>query len=654
MDPISISSAFLHDSVEDTDLKLADVRDAFGEETAEIIDGLTKLDKIQFRSAQHEQAENLRKMIVAMAKDIRVLIIKLADRLHNMRTIDPLPEAKRHEVATETLEIYAPLAHRLGMEQIKAELEDLSFRAMQPKVYAEIEQMVALRQPQRQQFLTSVIDQVGEKLRQVRIKAQITGRPKHFYSIYEKMVGRGREFDEIFDLLGVRVLVDNLKDCYAALGAIHSLWKPVPGRFKDYIAMPKFNLYQSLHTTVVGPGGKPLEIQIRTTEMHERADWGVASHWQYKEDPRGKGKTEQTAWMKRMVDMQHTEDDAEFLDNLRLDLFADEVFVFTPKGEVLQLPKGATPVDFAYSIHTEVGHACVGARVNGRLVPLAHQLVSGETVEVITSKGGGGPSRDWIDIVVTPRARTKIKQWFTTQRREAAVIEGKDSLLKGLRRAGLPSQKMTGDGTLEALAKDLKYSGLEALFVAVGEGRISPTTVVQRYARDHAIVDDDESQPIPQRVRTTQPSVSGVVVQGTDEVWVKLAKCCMPVPPDSIIGFITKGRGVSIHRVDCPNAKDLGVHGERFVQVDWNQAVVGTFTVAMRVEALDRPKLLRDVTTAVSDFGINIHSATSKGSGGLAILQFTFEISNPGQLSGIVNTVKRVEGVYDAYRITPR
>ncbi|HVF12005.1 MAG TPA: bifunctional (p)ppGpp synthetase/guanosine-3',5'-bis(diphosphate) 3'-pyrophosphohydrolase [Actinomycetota bacterium] len=654
MDHVAIIAAFLHDSVEDTELEIEDLRKLFGDEVAEIIDGLTKIEKIGFRSKEQERADNLRKMIVAMARDLRVLIIKLADRLHNMRTLEALDAQKQELVAKETLEIYAPLAHRLGMQQIKGELEDLAFKALYPKRFAEIEQMVSLRQPERSQYLASVLTEVQESLREVKIKAELTGRPKHYYSIYEKMVGRGREFDEIFDLVGVRILVESLRDCYAALGTIHSIWKPVPGRFKDYIAMPKFNLYQSLHTTVVGPEGKPLEIQIRTQEMHKVAEWGVASHWQYKEDPRGSEGDDQAAWMKRMLDLQQTEDDHEFLDTLRLDLYADEVFVFTPRGDVVELPKGATSLDFAYAIHTEVGHACVGARVDGRLVPLAHQLSSGETVEVMTSKSNGGPSRDWLELVVTPRARTKIKQWFTIQRRDEAVVEGREALIKAFRRGNLPIQKIIAEGTLDSLANDFKFTNLEGLYVALGEGRLSATTVVQRFIKDRLPeADEPEVIPIP-RIRTKPPATQGVIVKGIEDVWVKLARCCMPVPGDPIIGFITRGRGISIHRGDCPNAQNLTGDGERLIEVGWDTKATGVFPVSIQVEALDRPKLLRDVTTAVSDMGININSALSTVGNGIAMLQFTFEINNPGQLGTVLTMVRKVEAVYDAYRITPR
>ncbi len=654
MDTTTIIAAFLHDSIEDTSLELQELRTIFGDEVADIIDGLTKIERIRFRSKEQERADNLRKMIVAMAKDIRVLIIKLADRLHNMRTLGALEPTKQEVVAKETLEIYAPLANRLGMQQIRAELEDLAFSTLHPKVYAEIEQMVRQRQPAREEYLKEVIAEVTQKIREVRIKAEVTGRPKHYYSIYEKMAGRGREFDEIFDLVGVRILVEELKDCYGAVGAIHSLWKPIPGRFKDYIAMPKFNLYQSLHTTVVGPEGKPLEIQIRTKQMHRTAEKGVASHWSYKEGP-FKRTEEHAAWMKRMLELQDTEDDAEFLDTLRLNLFVDEVFVFTPKGEVIELPKGATPLDFAYAIHTEVGHRCTGARIDGRLAPLSHKLVSGETVEILTSKTGK-PSQDWLDIVATPRARTKIKQWFTQQRREEAVAEGRDYLMKAFRRAGLPAQKMIADGTLEALAAEMKCANLEALYVAVGEGRISTTTVVQRYVKQH-VLSPEETDPqrvIVPRPRPAPPSSKGVHVEGVDEVLVKLARCCMPVPPDQIMGFVTRGRGVSVHRTDCPNAMALMGDGGRIVKVAWDPETSGAFTVSIQVESLDRPKLLRDVTTAISDCGINISSATSSVGDGLALLRFTFDITNSGQLASVINMVRRVEAVYDAYRVTPR
>ena len=652
MDATTIIAAFLHDSVEDTSLELQELRTIFGDEVADIIDGLTKIDRIKFRSQEQERAENLRKMIVAMAKDMRVLIIKLADRLHNMRTVAPLRPERQAVMATETLEIYTPLANRLGMSEVRAELEDLAFRTLQPKVYDEIANLVSKRAPAREEYLEEVVEHVSEKMKEVRIKADVSGRPKTYYSIYDKMTNRGREFDEIFDLVGVRVLVDDLKDCYGAVGAIHSLWKPIPGRFKDYIAMPKFNLYQSLHTTVVGPEGKPLEIQIRTHAMHRTAEKGVAAHWAYKEDSGGRAEG-QAAWMQRMLELQDTEDDVEFLDTLRLDLFADDVFVFTPKGEVIELPKGATPIDFAYAIHTEVGHHCTGARIDGRLLPLSHQLASGETVEVLTSKTGA-PSRDWLDIVATPRARTKIKQWFTVQRREEALSEGKDYLIKSLRKANLPVQKMVADGSLEALAIEMKYTSLDALYVAVGEGHLSANTVVRRYLRKHQV--QPEAPPITTRapVKVRPKPTSAVLVEGSPDIWANLARCCMPVPLDPITGFVTRGRGVSVHRADCPNALSLAEGTSRMVPVKWNPRVSGSFSVEIQIEALDRPGLLRDVTAAVSDTGTNIMNASMNVGSGHALIRFTFEINAPSQLITIVNLVNRVEGVYEARRVTPK
>ena len=651
MDPTTIIAAFLHDSVEDTQLTLEDLRASFGDEVANIIDGLTKIEQIEGRSAEQKQAGNLRKMIVAMARDMRVIIIKLADRLHNMRTVDALDPSKQADTSNETLEIYAPLAHRLGMQQVRAELEDLAFKTLHPKRAAEVEQLVLSRQPARETYLDEVISTVRSKLREVKVKAEVTGRPKHFYSIYKKMINRGVDFDEMFDLVGVRIIVETVKDCYAALGSIHSLWRPIPGRFKDYIAVPKFNLYQSLHTAVVGPEGKPLEIQIRTEEMHGIAEWGVASHWHYKEGAHGEDVDEHSAWMRRMLDHQQTDDDSEFLESLRLDLFNDEVFVFTPKGDVVELQKGATPIDFAYHIHTEVGHACVGARVDGRLVPLDYQLSSGETVEVMTSKSGGSPSRDWLDQVVTPRARTKIKHWFTKERREEAQIEGRDALAKAMRRAGLPLQRLVSDGSLARVAEKLKLDSLQDLYTEIGEGRYSVQSVVTQFVRER--VERTEDEPQPKLPTTHVPDTSGIEVEGTPDVLVKLARCCMPVPGDSIVGYVTRGRGVSIHRTDCPNSKGLSQQADRLVEVSWGKATSGVFPVSIQVEALDRPNLLRDVTTTISDFGMNITTATSSVGNGIAILRFTFELADSSQLRTLLKAVRRVEAVYDSFRVTP-
>jgi guanosine-3',5'-bis(diphosphate) 3'-pyrophosphohydrolase len=653
MDPTTIVAAFLHDSVEDTDLRLEDLRVEFGEDVAVIIDGLTKIENIGFRSAQQEKAENLRKMIVSMAKDLRVLIIKLADRLHNMRTLEPLEPSRRELLAVETLEIYAPLAHRLGMQQIRSELEDLAFDALHPKRFAEIEQMVAQRQPEREEYLRDVVSKVQSRLREVRVKAEVSGRPKHFYSIYEKMVRRGREFDEIFDLVGVRILVDGERDCWAALGAVHSLWKPIPGRFKDYIATPKFNLYQSLHTTVMGPGGKALEIQIRTKKMHRVAEWGIAAHWKYKEGVARKDE-QKSAWMRRMLELQQTEDDSEFLETLRVDLFADEVFVFTPKGDVVELPKGATPIDFAYAIHTDVGHSCVGARVDGRLVPLDYRLASGQTVEILTSKTSSGPSRDWLKLVSTPRARTRIRQWFTKERRQEAISEARESIARAIRRTGLSPRKLASARSLDTVATALRFPNREAMYLAIGEGRIPVQTVVSRLIQLHAPPteeEEEEREPLPARVRRKPATSHGVLVKGADDLLVKLARCCMPVPGDPIIGFVTKGSGVSVHREGCTNSKDLVADRERLVEVLWDPNASGIFPVSVQVEALDRPKLLRDITTTISDFGVNITSASAGSDDGIATLRFTFEVADPEQLRKIKAAVRKIEAVYDVYRV---
>ncbi|MBV8302789.1 MAG: bifunctional (p)ppGpp synthetase/guanosine-3',5'-bis(diphosphate) 3'-pyrophosphohydrolase, partial [Acidimicrobiia bacterium] len=548
LDDVTLSAALLHDSVEDTGVTLEEVAGEFGDDVAAIVDGVTKLDRVSFDSKEAQQAATMRKMLVAMAKDIRVLLIKLADRLHNMRTIAALRPDKQQRIARETLDVYAPLAHRLGIAEMKWQLEDLAFATLYPKRYAEIEQMVSTRSPERDVYLAQVLEEVRERLAELRIRAEVTGRPKHYWSIYEKMVVKGREFNDIFDLVGIRVLVDSVKDCYAALGSIHATWKPVQGRFKDYIAMPKFNLYQSLHTTVVGPQGKPVEVQIRTREMHRRAEFGVAAHWGYKEHT----PDSDTAWLQRIVDwQQETSDPREFMESLKIDLEQDEVFVFTPKGDVVTLPAKATPIDFAYAIHTEVGHRCIGARINGRLTSLDTTLTSGDTVEVFTSKvAGAGPSRDWLKIVVTPRARNKIRQWFSRERREDAIENGRDELTKALRREGLPVQKVAASAVIPKVAEAMNYADLDALHAAIGEGHVSAKSVAQRIGRE--LRGGDHEEQLPSTARQPRPSrrkqTVGVHVEGLDDVMVRLSRCCTPVPGDEIIGFVTRGRGVSVHR----------------------------------------------------------------------------------------------------------
>ena len=662
LDTTSLIAALLHDVVEDTSMTVAEVETQFGAEVAKITDGLTKLDRIGFETREAAQAETIRKMVIAMARDIRVLLIKLADRLHNMRDVGYLPREKQERKARETLEIYAPLANRLGMHQVKWELEDLAFAALYPKRYEEIVRMTTERQPEREKYLATVIDQVNAQLKSLKIRAEITGRPKHYYSIYEKMVLRSKEFSDIFDLVGVRVLTDSIKDCYAALGQVHALWKPVPGRFKDYIAMPKFNLYQSLHTTVVGPEGKPLEIQIRTKSMHQTAEYGIAAHWRYKSrDGKGGVTTEQEmGWLRQLIDWQRElSDPKDFIENLKTDLYVDEVFVFTPKGDVMQLPAGATPIDFAYAVHTEVGHRCVGARVNKRLVPLEYALQNGETVEIFTSKApDAGPSRDWLAIVKTPRARNKIRQWFSKERREDAIEAGKESLVRAMRKAGLPLQRLTQGGALAALASEMRFGNLDALYAAVGSGQVTAVSVVNRLQADLGAEEqeDDDDFALERAVRPARPlpASRGVVVKGVDDVWVKLARCCTPVPRDPIIGFVTRGHGVSVHREDCPNAGDLQRHANRLLEVEWDTSGPSSFAVTIQVEALDRTKLLRDITEVLSDHHVNIVSATvATGRDRVATLRFTFELAEISHLAHVLSSVKKVEGVFDAFRVVP-
>lgn len=657
LDDVTLAAALLHDAVEDTTVTHEQLEVEFGTDVAEIVDGVTKLDRLQFDSREEQQSATLRKMLVAMAKDIRVLLIKLADRLHNMRTIASLPEAKQQRIARETLDIYAPLAHRLGIGDVKWQLEDLAFAVLHPKRYAEIELMVATRAPGRAEFIDDVLETLRARLLELHIDADVAGRPKHYFSIYEKMVVRGKEFDEVQDLVGVRVLVDSVKDCYGALGSIHALWKPVQGRFKDYIAMPKFNLYQSLHTTVVGPEGKPVEVQIRTTEMHRRAEYGIAAHWGYKEQG---NTTEDLAWLQRMVDwQQETSEPGEFLKTLKFDLEQEEVFVFTPKGKVITLPTGATPVDFAYAIHTEVGHRCIGARVNGRLVPLDAPLSSGDTTEIFTSKvDGAGPSRDWLQFVQTPKAKAKVRQWFSRERRTDAIEAGRDELVKAIRKEGLPVQKLQSSSQLRAVAEEMHYADLDALHAAIGEGHVSGRAVAQRLHRE--LRGGEEQLPTtvanPARIaRPTRPRTVGVHVEGLDDVMVRLSRCCTPVPGDEIIGFITRGRGVSVHRADCANAIDLTSHQtERVIEVEWDSDAGGTFVASVVVEALDRPRLLRDVAQVLAEHHVSILSSSSQTSGDrVARMRFDFELADPGHLDSTVAALRRIDSVYDAARVLP-
>jgi GTP diphosphokinase / guanosine-3',5'-bis(diphosphate) 3'-diphosphatase len=739
LDAQTVAAALLHDAVEDTGVTSDVIERDFGPSIALIVEGVTKLDRLQFNSKEAQQAATVRKMLVAMADDWRVLIIKLADRLHNMRTLSVMPEWKQRRTAQETLDIYAPLAHRLGIQGIKWQLEDLAFATLHPKRYAEIEQMVASRAPQRDEFLARVLVAVRERLAASGIAAEVTGRPKHLWSIYEKMVIRGKEFDDLYDLVGIRVIVESEKDCWAALGSIHAIWPPVQGRFKDYINSPKFNLYQSLHTTVIGLDGKPIEVQVRTHEMHRRAEYGIAAHWGYKETPTrnersspargrdgGSGSTTKTRseraakdsgprpvptstlpadpdrtgseksqkkgsaasrraerdrraerqalaketsstaaeieWMQRIVDFQNeTTDPIEFLEALKLDLEEDEVYVFTPKGQVIALTANSTPVDFAYAIHTEVGHRCIGAKVNGRLVPLETKLNSADTVEIFTSKAPtAGPSRDWLGIVASSRARTKIRQWFSRERREDAIELGREELTKELRREGLPVQKLASEHSLADLAASMNYADLDALHAAIGDNRISARAVAQRIVRDLRGGVYEEQLPVtarqqPTTARPGRGSAVGVYVEGLDDLMVRLSRCCTPVPGDEIVGFVTRGRGVSVHRADCANAASLASRSrERLIEVEWDRRSSGVFVATIEVVAIDRSRLLTDVTKVVSEHHLNIVSAnTQTDADRISRMRFDIELADPAHLESVINQIRHLDAVYDVYRILP-
>jgi guanosine-3',5'-bis(diphosphate) 3'-pyrophosphohydrolase len=737
LDAQTVAAALLHDAVEDTGITTEVIERDFGPSVALIVEGVTKLDRLQFDSKEAQQAATVRKMLVAMANDWRVLIIKLADRLHNMRTLSVMPEWKQRRTAQETLDIYAPLAHRLGIQGVKWQLEDLSFATLHPKRYAEIEQMVASRAPLRDEFLARVLVSVRERMEASGVSAEVTGRPKHLWSIYEKMVIRGKEFDELYDLVGIRVIVESEKDCWAALGSIHAIWPPVQGRFKDYINSPKFNLYQSLHTTVIGLDGKPIEVQVRTHEMHRRAEYGIAAHWGYKEkgvrgetgttpgrraadapgtkatrtrrpkdgdgrdgDGRdGDGRdgsskkapqmtpaqraelverdrraerlalaketsstTAEIEWMQRIVDFQNeTTDPIEFLEALKLDLEEDEVYVFTPKGKVIALAANSTPVDFAYSIHTEVGHKCIGAKVNGRLVPLDTRLSSADTVEIFTSKAEtAGPSRDWLHVVASSRARSKIRQWFSRERREDAIELGRDELIKELRREGLPVQKLASAHTLAELAATMNYADVDALHAAIGDNRISARAVTQRILRELRGGSIEEQLPVTARQQhiTARPGRGasvGVYVEGLDDMMVRLSRCCTPVPGDEIIGFVTRGRGVSVHRADCANAASLASRSrERLIEVEWDHRSSGVFVATIEVVAIDRSRLLADITKVVSEHHLNIVSAnTQTDADRISRMRFDVELADPAHLESVLNLIRHLDAVYDVYRILP-
>ena len=664
MDTTTLVAALLHDTVEDTDYSLGRLSEDFGAVVAHLVDGVTKLDKVKLGAAA--EADTIRKMVIAMARDPRVLVIKLADRLHNMRTMRFLPPEQQARKARETLEVFAPLAHRLGMATIKRELEDLAFAILHPKKYDEIVRLVANRAPSRDTYLQTVIDEVSAHLAGARITGTVEGRPKHYYSIYQKMIVRGRDFDDIHDLVGVRIMVDEVRDCYAAIGVVHSVWQPMPGRFKDYIAQPRFGVYQSLHTTVIGPDGNPLEVQIRTRTMHRTAEYGIAAHWRYKETrgthhpTNGTIDVDEMAWMRQLLDWQReAADPSEFLEALRYDLATREIFVFTPKGEVITLPTGSTPVDFAYAVHTEVGNRCIGARVNGQLVALERKLQNGEVVEIFTSKAeGAGPSQDWMSFVASPRARAKIRQWFAKERREEAIEAGKNAIAKELRRVGLPVQRLVSVESMVAVSRELRYPDVSALYAAVGEHHASPRHVVQRLV---ALLGGEEGaddvlaeRATPSTVQRRRPSGdSGVRVRGVTDVYAKLARCCTPVPGDEILGFVTRGSGVSVHRTDCTNAESLRAQPDRLVEVEWAPSSSSVFLVGIQVEALDRHRLLSDVTKVLADGRVNILSASvTTTRDRVAVSRFSFEMGDPKHLGHVLRAVRNIEGVYDVYRVT--
>ena len=677
MGPLVVAAGLLHDTVEDTDYTLDECRAEFGDTVTGLVDGVTKLTKMDYGDSA--QAETIRKMVVAMSRDVRVLVVKLADRVHNARTWRYVKPSSAQKKARETLDVYAPLANRLGMNAIKTELEELSFKVLYPKIYNEIVMLVAHRAGQREVYLKQIVAEINDDLKDLHIEAYVTGRPKDYFSIYQKMIVRGHDFSDIYDLVGVRIIVDTIQDCYAVLGAVHARWSPVPGRFKDYIAMPKLNMYQSLHTTVVGPGGKPVEIQIRTWDMHRRAEFGIAAHGKYKENgqagralstpdktDRQRGENQELsesdnlAWIQQLADWtSETPDSNEFLGSLKEDLGAAEVYVFTPKGKIVSLPADATPVDFAYAVHTEVGHRTMGARVNGRLVPLDTKLENGDTVEVLTSKSDtAGPSRDWLSFVKSPKARNKIRQWFSKERRSEAIEEGRDELTRAMRKRNLPVQALLTPEAMVGVADDVNMPNAEAVFAAIGEGQISTQNVISHLVKDagaNEVNEEAEEEVLPLRAskRKRDNGTPGISVKGVSDVWVKLARCCMPVPGDNIIGFITRNEGVSVHRVDCLNMINLQrKEPERVVEVEWTSAK-GLFMVKIQVEALDRPHLLSDVTRVLSDHGVNILSGSiATGSDRVATSQFSFEMADPQHLNTLLSAVRKIDGVFDVYRLT--
>ncbi len=651
MDTISIIAALLHDVVEDTQIPAEQIQKLFGSEVAVLVDGVTKLSRLAFQSKQEQQMENLRKMFLAMTQDLRVIIIKLADRLHNMRTLKHLPEEKQRNIAKETLEIYSPLTHRLGMWKIKWELEDLALRYLEPEAYYDLVNKVAKKRQEREGFINEVKQTLQRALAEIEIKAEVQGRPKHFYSIYEKMLGQSKEFSEIYDLMGLRVIVSTVQDCYEVLGIVHTLWKPIPGRFKDYVAMPKSNMYQSLHTTVIGPNGEPLEIQIRTWEMHRTAEYGIAAHWLYKEKgPDDQELHEKIAWLRHLIEWQgEMKDTEEFMETLRIGLFMDEVFVFTPNGDVKNLPAGSTPVDFAYSIHTTLGHQCTGAKINGRLAPLDYQLKNGDIVYILTSKQSSGPSRDWLQFVKTSKAKNRIRQWIREQRREENIQIGRELLERELRKHGYEVHENMRQEVMLEVAKKLGFNNVPDLFAAIGDLKVTPNLAIGKLGLEKETVKEAKPEMIEER-RRPRRSNQGVKVKGVDNLLVRFSKCCNPVPGDAIIGFITRGKGVSIHRTDCPNLS--GEDQDRIIEVQWDHESKGTYPVDIEIEGTDRVNLLTDIMNAISEMNLYLDAAKARTKKGTAFINLTLEITHSDQILTIFKRVRKVEGVHHVYRVS--
>lgn len=661
MDTSTIIAGLLHDVLEDTDVTYETLAEEFGEEVANLVEGVTKLKKLNYKTKQESQAENLRKMVVAMAKDIRVIIIKLADRLHNMRTLEYMSDEKKKEKALETLEIYAPLAHRLGISKIKWELEDLSLRYLDPEGYYDLVDKVSKQRKEREAYIQFIIDMLKTKIDEMEIPCEISGRPKSFYSIYRKMVYQNKNFEQIFDLTAIRVIVDTVKDCYGVLGIVHTMWKPIPGRFKDYIAMPKPNMYQSLHTTVIGPQGEPFEVQIRTWEMHRTAEYGIAAHWKYKEGTiKADNFDEKLTWLRQMLEWQkEMKDPKEFMESLKIDFFTDEVFVFTPKGDVINLPNGSTPIDFAYKVHTAVGNNCVGAKVDGRIVPLDYKLKNGNIVEVITSANSTGPSRDWLKIVKSSQAKSKIRQWFKREERDLNIVKGKDILEKEVKRQGYKLTEMLKEDWLKSIASKLSLSSVDDLYAGLGYGSITLSQVIPKlkeFHKDYYKLRDEknllESNSNVYAPKKENRFTQGVTVKGVDNIKVRFSKCCNPVPGDEIVGYITRGRGVSVHRKDCPNIKDLASH-ERYIEVEWATNEKASYQAEIQIKASDRPGLLTDITQRITDVNLTVTSLNARtNKEKLVVMNITLETKDVEQLKDLMKKIKRIKGVIDVYRVT--